>query len=60
MSSWIFNRIIQLFITVKNSKSGIATSLRFSIAQDLRDLSLWESFVDFFFECGFVAKYKIV
>jgi len=38
------------FITVKKSKtkSGIPTSLRFSIAQDLRDLSLLESFVDFF------------
>jgi NADH:ubiquinone oxidoreductase subunit K len=48
-----------LFITVQKSKtkSGIATSLRFSIAQDLRDLSLLESFVDFF-ECGYVAKYK--
>lgn len=48
------------FITVQksNTKSGIATSLRFSIAQDLRDLSLLESFVDFFFECGYVAKYK--
>ena len=39
-----------LFITVQKSKtkSGIATSLRFSIAQDLRDVSLLESFVDFF------------
>jgi len=47
------------FITVQKSKtkSGIATSLRFSIAQDLRDLSLLESFVDFF-ECGYVTKYK--
>ena len=47
------------FITVQKSKTkrGIATSLRFSIAQDLRDLSLLESFVDFF-ECGYVAKYK--
>jgi hypothetical protein len=47
------------FITVQKSKtkSGIATSLRFSIAQDLRDVSLLESFVDFF-GCGYVAKYK--
>ena len=38
------------FIAVQKSKtkSGIATSLRFSIAQDLKDLSLLESFVDFF------------
>lgn len=47
------------FITVQKfkTKSGIPTSLRFSIAQDLRDLSLLESFVDFF-GCGYVAKYK--
>ena len=47
------------FITVQKSrtKSGIATSLRFSIAQDYRDISLLESFVDFF-GCGYVAKYK--
>lgn len=47
------------FIIVQKSKtrSGIATSLRFSIAQELRDLSLLESFVDLF-ECGYVAKYK--
>lgn len=37
------------FIAVQNSKtkSGIAISLRFSIAQDVRDLPLLESFVDF-------------
>jgi hypothetical protein len=47
------------FITVQKSKtkSGIAVSLRFSIAQDLRDLSLLESWVNFF-ECRYVAKYK--
>jgi NADH:ubiquinone oxidoreductase subunit K len=47
------------FFTVQKSKtkSGIATSLRFSIAQDSRDISLLESFVDFF-GCGYVAKYK--
>nr|QDH07189.1 LAGLIDADG endonuclease [Ophiocordyceps sinensis] len=47
------------FIVVQNSKtkSGIATSLRFSIAQDMRDLFLLESFVDFF-GCGYVVKYK--
>lgn len=47
------------FITVQKSKtkSGIAISLRFSIAQDMRDLSLLESFIDFF-KCGYVAKYK--
>ena len=39
------------FITVQKSKtkSGIALSLRFSIAQDVRDLFLLESFVDFFY-----------
>ena len=38
------------FITVKKSKtkSGIATPLRFSIAQDSRDISLLESFLGFF------------
>ena len=47
------------FITIQNSKTkmGIATSLRFSIAQDTRDLSLLESFVNFF-GCGYMAKYK--
>lgn len=47
------------FITIQNSKtkSGIAASLRFSIAQDSRDLSLLESFENFF-GCGYVAKYK--
>ena len=47
------------FITVQRSKtrSGIATSLRFSIAQGLKDLSLLKSFVDFF-GCGYVTKYK--
>ena len=47
------------FITIQNSKtqSGIATSLRFSIAQDSRDLFLLKSF-EYFFGCGYVAKYK--
>lgn len=47
------------FITIQNSKtkSGIAASLRFSIAQDSRDLSLLESFENFF-GCGYVAKYQ--
>nr|YP_009160643.1 LAGLIDADG endonuclease [Hirsutella minnesotensis]AKR17972.1 LAGLIDADG endonuclease [Hirsutella minnesotensis] len=47
------------FIVIQNSKtkSGIAASLRFSIAQDLRDLFLLESF-QHFFEYGYVAKYK--
>ena len=47
------------FITVQKSKtkSGIATSLRFSIAQDTRDISLLESFV-YFFGSGYIAKYK--
>ena len=47
------------FITLQKSKtkSGLATSLRFSIAQHLRDLLLLESFVKFF-GCGYLAKYK--
>jgi NADH:ubiquinone oxidoreductase subunit K len=47
------------FISVQKSKtkSGIATSLRFSIAQDSKDASLLESFVNFF-ACGYVVKYK--
>ena len=47
------------FIAVQNSKTkrGISTSLRFSIAQHLRDVSLLESFIDFF-ECGYVVRYE--
>ena len=47
------------FITVQKSKtkSGLTTSLRFSISQHSKDLLLLESFVDFF-NCGYVANYK--
>lgn len=47
------------FIAIQKAKtkSGIAASLRFSIAQDSRDLSLLESFANFF-GCGYVAKSK--
>lgn len=47
------------FIAVQKSKtnSGVYVSLRFSIAQDIRDLSSLESFIDFF-GCGYVAIYK--
>ena len=47
------------FITLQKSKtkSGLATSLRFSIAQHSRDLLLLESFVKFF-GCGYLAKYN--
>ncbi len=47
------------FIAVQNSKPKhrIYTSLRFSIAQDLRDVSLLESFIDFF-KCGYVVRYE--
>lgn len=47
------------FIAVNKSKTNrrIYTSLRFSIAQDLRDVSLLESFIDFF-GCGYVVRYK--
>lgn len=47
------------FITIQNSitKSGTSVSLRFSIAQNSRDLSLLESFENLF-GCGYVAKYK--
>ena len=47
------------FITVQKSKtkSGLATSLRFSISQHSIDLFLLKSFVDFF-NCGYVANYK--
>lgn len=50
------------FITVQKSKTkrGIATLLRFYIAQDLRDLSLLESFVDFFLNVGMWLNIKIV
>ena len=47
------------FITVQKSKtkSGLQTSLRFSISQHSIDLFLLKSFVDFF-NCGYVANYK--
>lgn len=47
------------FITVQKSKtkSGLAVSLRFSVAQHSRDLLLLESFVDFF-GCGYTVNYK--
>nr|YP_010963375.1 NADH dehydrogenase subunit 4L [Harringtonia lauricola]WNK75964.1 NADH dehydrogenase subunit 4L [Harringtonia lauricola] len=47
------------FIAVQKSqtKIGLATSLRFSIAQHSRDLLLLESFVNFF-NCGYVSNYK--
>ena len=45
------------FIQVQKSKTktGLATSLRFSIAQHSRDLLLLESFVKFF-NCGYMSK----
>jgi NADH:ubiquinone oxidoreductase subunit K len=48
-----------LFIAVQKSKtkSGLSTSLRFSIAQHSRDLLLLENFVNFF-GGGFVMSYK--
>lgn len=48
-----------LFIAVQKfkTKSGLSTSLRFSIAQHSRDLLLLENFVNFF-EGGFVISYK--
>ncbi|KAF1922133.1 uncharacterized protein M421DRAFT_105124 [Didymella exigua CBS 183.55] len=49
--------IVSNYNNLSKTKSGIASSLRFSIAQDSRDISLLESFVDFF-GCGYVAKYK--
>ena len=47
------------FITVQKSKtkSDIATSLRFSIAQDSRDILLLKSLAGFF-NCGHIAQYK--
>ena len=47
------------FITIQKSKTktGLATSLRFSIAQHSRDLLLLESFVKLF-NCGYVSNYK--
>ena len=50
------------FITVQKSKikCGIATSLRFSIAQDLRDLSLLDFSEIFFLNVGMWLNIKIV
>lgn len=47
------------FIAVQKSKtkSGISTSLRFSIAQHSRDFLLLKSFVNFF-NGGYVMNYK--
>lgn len=49
----------KFFITIIKSKTelGISTWLRFSIAQDIRDLILLESFVKYF-GCGYVHKYN--
>ena len=45
------------FIAVQKTKSGLYTSLRFSIAQHSRDLLLSKSFVNFF-GGGFVVNYE--
>jgi hypothetical protein len=47
------------FIAINKSKTtdNIYASLRFSIAQDLRDVALLESFVNFF-KCGYVVRYE--
>ena len=47
------------FIAINKSKTtdNIYASLRFSIAQDLRNVDLLESFVDFF-KCGYVVRYE--
>ena len=47
------------YIAINKSKTrdSIYASLRFSIAQDLRDVVLLESFVDFF-KCGYVVRYE--
>lgn len=47
------------FIAINKSKTtdNIYASLRFSIAQDLRDVDLLESFVHFF-KCGYVVRYE--
>lgn len=63
MSSRVFLYSVRgesnFFIAVQKSKtkSGLSTSLRFSIAQQSRDLLLLESFVNFF-GGGFVLNYK--
>ena len=47
------------YIAINKSKTtgSIYASLRFSIAQDLRDVALLESFVNFF-KCGYVVRYE--
>ena len=47
------------FIAINKSKTtdNIYASLRFSIAQDLRDVDLLESFANFF-KCGYVVRYE--
>jgi hypothetical protein len=44
-------------INSSKTKGSIYASLRFSIAQDLRDVALLESFVDLF-KCGYVVRYE--
>lgn len=44
-------------INKSKTKGSIYASLRFSIAQDLRDVALLESFLDFF-KCGYVVRYE--
>lgn len=47
------------FIAVQKSKtkSGLAVSLRFSVAQHSRDLLLLESLINFF-NCGYIVNYE--
>ena len=47
------------YIAINKSKTteSIYASLRFSIAQDLRDIALLESLVGFF-KCGYVVRYE--
>ena len=47
------------YIAMNKSKTtgSIYASLRFFIAQDLRDVALLESFLNFF-KCGYVVRYE--
>jgi hypothetical protein len=52
-------RECNFYIAINKSKTteSIYASLRFSIAQGLRDVTLLESFIDFF-KRGYVVKYE--
>ena len=57
MDSWVCQSNFFISVQKSKNKSGFTTTLRFSIAQDSRDILLSKSLV-VFFNCGYVAQDK--